>query len=101
MDTTKPDVMRNFLTSYVSQPKYNELSDQEKSQMIETLLVNFEERINLLIVTYCPDDKKVELTNLLKEGNMDKINTFLGVNIPNLEQLIQQETTEYINDLLM
>lgn len=32
---------------------------------------------------------------------MNKINTFLGVNIPNLEQLIQQETTEYINDLLM
>ena len=101
MDTTKPDVMKNFLTSYISQPKYKELSEQEKSQMLETLLINFEERINLLIVTYCPDDRKVELTNLLKEGNMDKINTFLAVTIPNLEQLIQQETTEYINDLLM
>jgi hypothetical protein len=101
MDTTNPNIIQNFLASYVNQPKFQELNEGEKATMISTLLSNYEERINLVIVNFCPDDKKVELTELIKEGNMDKINSFLDLNIPNLPQLIQQETTEFINDLLV
>jgi hypothetical protein len=100
MDTTQADVMRNFITSYISQPKFDNLSVEEKSAMLQTLLQNFDDRLNLLIVNYCPDDKKAELTTLIKEGNEAKINTFFDINMPNLSQLIEMETKEFINDLV-
>lgn len=100
MDTTKADVMRNFITAYIGQPKFESLSMEEKSAMLQTLLQNFDDRLNLLIVNYCPDDKKAELTTLIKEGNEEKINSFYDINMPNLGQLIEMETKQFINDLV-
>jgi hypothetical protein len=100
MDTTKADIIKNFITSYISQPKFNGLSVEEKTEMLQTLLQNFDDRLNLVIVNYCPDDKKAELTALVKEGNEQKLNTFFDLNMPNLSQLIEMETKEFINDLV-
>lgn len=100
MDNKNPDIIAQFINSYVNQPRYNELSEQEKSAMVDTLIQNYDDRINLIIVTYCPEDKKAELTQILKEGNQEKIDQFLGVHIPNLQELVEQETKEFVQDLL-
>lgn len=100
MDSKNIDIMVNFLNSYVDQPKFSNLSTEEKANLHQTLLQNFDDRLNLVIVNYCPDDKKAELTELVKEGNEEKLNSFFVINMPSLGQLIEMETREFINDLV-
>lgn len=95
-----PAAIEAFLSTYVSQPKFNELSEVEKANMFQMLIKNYNERITLAIVTYCPDERKAELTELIKENNQEKIDTFFETYMPTMPNIMFQETQDFIKDLI-
>lgn len=95
-----PQAIEVFLNTYLNQPKFNELSPEEKSELYNALANNFNDRINLLIVNNCPDEKKAELTELIKSNDTAKIDAFFETNMSDMPGLVQMETAEFVKDLL-
>lgn len=70
------------------------LPQEIQEQTINQFTENVFKKIAIKIFDLLPEEKKNELLTLQSEGDSEKIQSFLGVNIPGFENVIIQTVEE-------
>lgn len=76
-----------------------ELKDKDIPLLLDHLNETLEERIGAEITESLADDKLKELLDLQESGNDEATANWLSTNVPELEQIIQDETDILLGEL--
>jgi hypothetical protein len=82
-------------------PRFKEYSPEKKEELKKRLLKEYEERINKAIIINIPKEKSEEFLEILDTKNIDVIDKFIETNIPGIDNLIEAETSRFIQQLIL
>jgi hypothetical protein len=99
-NTNELNVLGSFLDSFISQPKFSGMTEEEKVAFKQTLAQNFNDRVSSVVILNMPQDKSEEFNQVLERNNPEETDAFILKYIPNIDQLIQNETSAFVNDLI-
>ena len=94
------NILETFINSFMVQPRFNGMNEAEKVAFRQTLIQNFNDRISSVVVLNMPQSQNEEFMKLLETNNAEEIVSFVTKHIPNIDQLVQNETSAFVNDLL-
>jgi hypothetical protein len=77
------------------------MAPEEKEVFKQSLIQNFNDRISSVIILNMPQEKSEEFLQILERNNEQETDQFISANIPNIEQLIQNETSAFVKDLMV
>lgn len=84
----------------ISELHLENLSEDEQVEMISEMSDVVYEKIILRVLEKLSDEDSVALTNLLSAEKMDEATDFLNEKVPNFEQVIDEEITEFQEELI-
>lgn len=76
------------------------LPEEEQVEMIEEMSDVVYEKIILRVLEKLSDEDSVSLTNLLNEEKFDEATNLINDKIPNFEQIIDEEVTDFQEELI-
>lgn len=82
-------------------PRFKDYSNEKKEQLKLKLLSEYEERINKSIIVNMPREKSEEFLDILDCKKIDLIDKFIETNIPNIDYVIESETSKFIQQLIL
>jgi len=91
----------NKLNKIFEELKIENLSDEEKADFLARAGELLQKRILLRIIDSMNEKEQEEFEKFLeKETNQEKINQYLEEKVPNLEEIIKEETEAMRKDIL-
>jgi hypothetical protein len=82
-------------------PRFKDYSNEKKEELKVRLVKEYEERVNKAIIVNMPKEKSEEFLDILDTKNIDVIDKFIETNIPNIDYLIEAETSKFIQQLIL
>jgi hypothetical protein len=82
-------------------PRFKDYSNEKKEELKIRLVKEYEERVNKAIIVNMPKEKSEEFLDILDTKNIDVIDKFIETNIPNIDYLIEAETSKFIQQLIL
>lgn len=92
--------LETLIDGFIDQPKFGSMSPAEKQEFKAALVQNYNDRITSLIILNMPREKSTEFTEIAESGNPEATQDFIMKNIPNFEQLVQNESTAFLQALI-
>ncbi len=85
--------LKLFAEKILAEKGVNELTLEPEvmEQMKNDLISRLEDRINAVALIAVPPDKLAEFEQLLDSNSLEKMQSFLALNVPNIQELIAQE----------
>ncbi len=97
----KNEILNNLLDHLLTLPKF-ETMENEKKELLKTKLINeYNDRINKLIIINIPLNKSEEFLAILDSKNTSRIDKYIEEQIPNLDDLIEAETSRFIQQIIL
>lgn len=98
-------MMENLKLDLIKELGLDQLDEEKKQKTLEEMGEVIQQRVVMKIIDALDEEKQAEFSKLLEveEGQVldEKVlDAFLTENIPNLDQLISEEITEYKKDLI-
>jgi ATP phosphoribosyltransferase len=92
--------IKEYVTLLVAEKKFENVDEEVLEQIREDLALRLENIINAAIVANLPAEKFEEFEKLLKSGKGKQISDFCEQNVPNLQQVVTTELTNFRNSYL-
>jgi len=96
----KDEMLNLLLTELLTLPKFRDYSSEKKEALKDKLVKEYDDRINKAIVINVPIDKSEEFLKVLDEKNTEKIDKFIQDNIPNIDDILEAETSRFIQQII-
>lgn len=90
----------NLLETFISQDKYKNLSHDEKEKFKNELLINFNKKINTVIISNIPSQLQDEFMKILERDDEIETQNFINQHIPNAKELLEKEAQNFFNTIL-
>lgn len=84
----------------LTQEKYSKLTNNEKIKFKSELLLNFNKRINNVILNNIPEQFHQSFMDILERDDETETQSFINNHIPNAKQLLEKETEAFLNTIL-
>jgi len=84
----------------ISELNLEHLPEEEQIEMISEMSDVVYEKIVLRVLEMMSDEDSVALTNLLSAEKFDEATIFINDKIPNFEQVMDEEITEFQEELI-
>jgi hypothetical protein len=98
--TNQENMFNSLLDNYIAQPKYAAMTPEEKENFKNQLIQNFNQRISAVVTINMPDENKEEFLQVLERDNEEETGEFIKKHIPNIEQIIGNEASAFVSDLI-
>jgi len=98
---TKDEILNKLIDEILTMPKFKNFEGEKKIVLRNKLIKEYNERINKAIVINMPIEKSEEFLNVLDSKNIEKIDQFIQVNIPNIDDILEAETSMFVQQLLL
>lgn len=98
---TKDEILNNLIDEILTMPKFKNFNGEKKIALRNKLIKEYNERINKAIVINMPIEKSEEFLNVLDSKNIEKIDQFIQVNIPNIDDVLEAETSRFVQQLIL
>ncbi len=98
--TNQENMFNSLLDNYIAQAKYATMTKEEKEMFKEKLIANFNERVSAVVTINMPDENKEEFLQVLERDNEEETGEFIKKHIPNIEQIIGNEASAFVSDLI-
>lgn len=95
------NILENLLDELLTLPKFKELELEKKTKLKAKLIKEYGDRINKVIITNIPINKSEEFLIILDEKNVEKVDKFITDNIPHIDELIEAETSRFIQQIIL
>ncbi len=76
-----------------------ELTQEEKDEVLTRLTDSLLQRLILRVYDKLDEEHQKEFDKLTDEGDVGKINTFLGQNVPDLDEIRDRELDELVLEM--
>jgi hypothetical protein len=93
-------MFNSLLDNYIAQAKYAAMSKEEKEIFKQKLIENFNERVSAVVTINMPEEHKEEFLQVLERDNEEETGEFIKKHIPNIEQIIGNEASAFVTDLI-
>lgn len=97
----KEELLNNLIDQLLTLPKFNDFSAEKKQVLKEKLIKEYNERINKSIVINMPIEKADDFLAVLETKKLDDIDEFILKNIPDIDNLIEMETSKFIQQIIL
>jgi hypothetical protein len=98
---TKDEILNKLIDEILTMPKFKNFEGEKKIVLRNKLIKEYNERINKAIVINMPIEKSEEFLNVLDSKNIEKIDQFIQVNIPNIDDILEAETSKFVQQLIL
>jgi len=97
----KDQMLELLLTELLTLPKFKDFTEEKKEALKNKLVKEYNDRINKAIVINIPLDKSEEFLKVLDEKNVEKIDEFIQKTIPNVDEILEAETSRFIQQIII
>jgi len=98
---TKDEILNKLIDEILTMPKFKNFEGEKKIVLRNKLIKEYNERINKAIVINMPIEKSEEFLSVLDSKNIEKIDQFIQVNIPNIDDILEAETSKFVQQLIL
>jgi hypothetical protein len=98
--TSKNELLDQLFDEILTLPRFQLYTVAQQKALKAQLAAEYDERINQLIVASIPIDKAEEFLVVLDTGETEKIDAFISEHIPNIDDLLEAETTQFIQMII-
>lgn len=97
----KDDILNKLFDEILTLPKFKSFNEEKKTALKSKLMKEYNDRINKVIVTSIPVGKSEEFLQILDTKDVNLIDKFIVDNIPNIDDVIEAETSKFIQQLIL
>lgn len=97
----KEEILKQLIDRLLELPKFKNFDSDKKEKLKEKLLNEYNERINKVIVINIPKEKSEEFLSVLDTNDLNIIDKFILDNIPQIDELIEAETSRFIQQIIL
>jgi len=97
----KDEILNKLLNELLTLPRFKNLDEEKKSSLKQKLIKEYNDRINKAIVINIPVDKSEDFLKVLETKNVEKIDQFIQEHIPNIDDLLEAETSKFIQQIIL
>jgi hypothetical protein len=97
----KNEMLNKLFDEILTLPKFQSYTEEKKTLLKEKLLKEYNDRINKVIVVNIPINKAEEFLHLLESKDINQIDKFIIEHIPNIDDLLEAETSKFIQQLIL
>lgn len=97
----KNETLNKLFDQLLQLPRFKDYDEEKKEELKVRLVKEYEERINKSIIVNMPKEKSEEFLEILDSKNLDVIDKFIETNIPNINTIIEAETSKFIQQIIL
>lgn len=97
----KDEILNKLFNELLTLPKFKDYDEDKKTALKSKLLKEYNDRINKIIIVNIPIDKSEEFLKILESKDINQIDKFIVENIPNIDDVIEAETSKFIQQIIL